>query len=68
MILFSNHYLKSEMVRRVDVSIFNRYQNYEQETDQDVYEYKKCCYEREEAYRERIRRELERDYFGNSSY
>jgi len=42
----------------------NRYQDYECETNQDAYEYEKRQYEREEAYRENIDRELERDYFG----
>ena len=41
----------------------NRYQDYECETNQDAYEYEKRQYEREEAYRENIGRELERDYF-----
>lgn len=45
------------------MSVFNRYQDYELETTQDAYEYEKRHYEREEAYRENIRRELERDYF-----
>lgn len=43
----------------------NKYQDYENETNQDMYEYEKRCYEEEELRRERIRQELERDYFNN---
>jgi glutathione peroxidase-family protein len=39
---------------------FNRYQNYEQETNQDEREYKKRQYEREERYWQDISRENER--------
>ena len=45
--------------------MFNKYQDYENETNQDAYDYKKRCYEREELYREQVREELERDYFRN---
>jgi hypothetical protein len=45
---------------------FNRHQDYEQETNKDAYDYESRCFEREERYREDIRRELDRDYFGDS--
>jgi hypothetical protein len=42
----------------------NRYSYYELETNQDAYEYKKRCYEQDEAYWQNISRKNERDYFG----
>lgn len=45
-------------------SPFNRYQDYDEETNQAAYEYEKRQYEREEAYREEISREVDREYFG----
>jgi hypothetical protein len=47
------------------MSKLNRYQNYEQETNRDAYDYEKRRYEQEEAYWENISRELDRDYFGD---
>ena len=46
-------------------SPFNRYQDYEVETNNDAYEYMKRNYEKEESYRRSIREELDRDYFNN---
>lgn len=43
---------------------FNRYQDYENETNKDAYEYEKRQYEREERYRDEISREIDREYFG----
>ena len=43
---------------------FNSYQDYENETNQDAYEYEKRQYEREETYREELSRETDREYFG----
>jgi len=45
-------------------SPFNRYQDYERQTNKAAYGYEKRQYELEEARREKIREELERDYFG----
>jgi hypothetical protein len=50
------------------MSVFNRYQNYENETNQDAYEYEKRHYESEEIYRENIRREVDQDYFREVDY
>ena len=46
-------------------SPFNRYQDYEAETNSDAYEYEKRCFEEEEEYRKAIDEEIERYYFGN---
>jgi hypothetical protein len=46
-------------------SVFNKYQDYELETNQSAYEYEKSCYEREEEYRQNIRKDLDREYFGD---
>jgi hypothetical protein len=51
--------------RRTAVSIFSMYQNYETETNRDAYEYEKRVHEEDDRRREKIRRELDRDYFGD---
>jgi len=43
---------------------FNHYQNYENETNKDAYEYEKRQYIQEERYREELSREIDREYFG----
>lgn len=47
------------------MSIFSIYQNYEQETNRDAYEYEKRVHEEDDRRREEIRREIDRDYFGD---
>ena len=49
-------------------SPFNPYQDYENETNQDAYEYEKRQYEREEIYREELSREIDKAYFGEEDW
>jgi hypothetical protein len=49
-------------------SPFNSYQDYENETNKDAYEYEKRQYEREERYREELSREIDREYFGEEEW
>lgn len=46
-------------------SIFNRYQDYDQESNRDAREYEKRCYEREERFHEDIRMDLDKEYYGD---
>ena len=47
---------------------FNPYQDYENETKKDAYEYEKRQYEREEVYREEISREIDRELYGEEDW
>lgn len=49
-------------------SSFNRYQDYENETNKDAYEYEKRQYEQEEKYREKLSREIDKEYFGEEEW